>query len=54
MKNSGRLPSVVCISPVTAGPNCSPTCSVANETIHARPASAAVTTPKVSSTAPPP
>src|SRR4051794_489526 len=28
-KNSGRLPSVDCSTPVTAGPNDSPTCSVA-------------------------
>ena len=39
-KNSGRLPSVDCISPVAAVPNRSPTCSVENETIHATPASA--------------
>ena len=30
--SSGRLPNVDCINPVTAGPNCSPTCSVANDT----------------------
>ena len=43
-KNSGRLPSVDCITPVTAGPKLRPTCSVANETIHARPASAIAAT----------
>src|SRR5919199_683448 len=41
-KNSGRLPSVDCITPVTAGPKRSPTCSVAKETTHAMPASAPV------------
>ena len=30
--SSGRLPSVDCSRPVTAGPKRSPTCSVANET----------------------
>ena len=40
MKSSGRLPSVDCRTPVTAGPNRSPTCSVANETIEASAASA--------------
>ena len=35
-KNSGRLPSVACSSPVTAGRARRPTCSVANDTIHAR------------------
>ena len=49
MKNSGRLPSVDCMTPVTAGPKRSPTCSVANETTHARPASAIVATTKVAS-----
>ena len=39
-KNSGRLPSVDCISPVAAAPKRSPTCSVANDTIQATPASA--------------
>ena len=39
-KNSGRLPSVACSRPVTAGPKRWPTCSVANDTIHAPPASA--------------
>ena len=39
-KNSGRLPSVDCIRPVTAGPKRWPTCSVENDTIHAPPASA--------------
>ncbi len=47
-KNSGRLPSVDCMTPVTPGPNRSPTCSVENETIHASPASAIVESPKVS------
>lgn len=41
-KNSGRLPSVDCMTPVTAGPKRSPTCSVANDTTQAMPASAAV------------
>ena len=41
-KNSGRLPNVDCITPVTAGPNRRPICSVANDTIHASPASASV------------
>ena len=36
-KNSGRLPSVACSKPVAAGPNRCPTCSVANDTIHAAP-----------------
>jgi hypothetical protein len=40
--SSGRLPSVDCRMPVTAGPKCSPSCSVAKETIQARPASATV------------
>ena len=39
-KNSGRLPSVDCSTPVTAGPKCSPTASVVNEMTQARPASA--------------
>ena len=39
-KNSGKLPSVACIRPVTAGPRRWPTCSVANDTIHAPPARA--------------
>ena len=39
-KNSGRLPSVDCSTPVAAGPKRSPTCSVASETRWARPASA--------------
>ena len=34
-KNSGRLPSVACRSPVDAGPKRCPTCSVANDTIQA-------------------
>ena len=45
-KNSGRLPSVDCIIPVAAAPNRSPTCSVANETIQATPASAMPATTK--------
>ena len=43
-KNSGRLPSVDCITPVTAGPKLRPTCSVANDTIQASPASAIAAT----------
>ena len=39
-KNSGRLPSVACSRPVIAGPKRCPTCSVANDTIQAPPASA--------------
>ena len=39
-KNSGRLPSVDCSTPVTAGPKWPPTSSVVNEITHARPASA--------------
>ena len=45
-KNSGRLPSVDCRTPVTAGPKCSPTCSVVNEITHAMPASAKPATAK--------
>ena len=41
-KNSGRLPTVDCISPVAAGPSRLPTCSVARATIQARPARASV------------
>ena len=40
--SSGRLPSVDCNMPVTPGPKRSPSCSVANDTTHARPASASV------------
>ena len=40
--SSGRLPSVDCSTPVTAGPKRSPTCSVASETTCASPASATV------------
>jgi len=40
MKNSGRFPSDDCRKPVIAGPKRAPTCSVANDTIHASPASA--------------
>jgi hypothetical protein len=42
MNSSGRLPSVDCSTPVTAGPNDSPTCSVENDTTYASPASATV------------
>ena len=41
-KNSGRLPSVDCMKPVIAAPKRPPTCSVANDTTQARPASASV------------
>src|SRR4051794_29884181 len=51
--SSGRLPSVDCSSPVTPGPKRSPTCSVANETTQARPASATVASAKASSGAAP-
>jgi hypothetical protein len=44
--SSGRLPSVDCIIPVTPGPKRSPSCSVANDTTHASPASASVATAK--------
>ena len=44
--SSGRLPSVDCASPVAAGPKRSPTCSVARDTSHARPASARVASAK--------
>jgi hypothetical protein len=47
-KNSGRFPSVDCSTPVIAGPKRSPTCSVANDTTHASPASAAAATTKAS------
>ena len=40
MKSSGRLPSVDCSAPVTAGPYRSPTDSVAIEIAHASPPSA--------------
>ncbi len=40
--SSGRLPSVDCSMPVTPGPKRSPSCSVANDTTQARPASASV------------
>ncbi len=43
-KNSGRLPSVDCSTPVAAGPKLRPTCSVAKDTIQARPASAIAAT----------
>ncbi len=48
MKNSGRLPSVDCMKPVTAGPKRSPTCSVASATTQASPASASVAAAKAS------
>ncbi len=41
MKSSGRLPSVDCSTPVTAGPNLAPTDSVAIPIAHATPPSAA-------------
>ena len=40
--SSGRLPSVDCSTPVTPGPKRSPSCSVAKEISHARPARATV------------
>ena len=46
MKNSGRFPSVDCRNPVTAGPNRTPTCSVASATTQASPASASVAAAK--------
>ena len=49
MNSSGRLPSVDCSTPVIAGPNRSPTCSVENDTTYASPASATVATPNASS-----
>ena len=48
-KSSGRLPSVDWSTPVTPGPKRSPTCSVANETSHASPASAIVAMANASS-----
>ena len=39
-KSSGRFPSVVCRTPVSAGPNRAPTASVARPIAHASPASA--------------
>src|SRR5262245_17749492 len=47
MKSSGRLPSVDCSTPVTAGPKRAPTDSVAIETTHASPASAMPDTTKI-------
>ncbi len=44
--SSGRLPSVDCNIPVIAGPKRSPSCSVANDTTHAKPANASVATAK--------
>ena len=46
MNSSGRLPSVDCSTPVTAGPNRAPTDSVATPMIQARPPSAAPQTMK--------
>jgi hypothetical protein len=43
--SSGRLPSVDCSIPVTP-PKRSPSCPVANDTTHARPASASVASRK--------
>ena len=48
MKNSGRLPRVDCMKPVTAGPKRRPTCSVASATTQASPASASVAAAKAS------
>ena len=53
MKNSGRLPRVDCMKPVTAGPKRMPTCSVARATTQASPASATVAAAKAG-TAPAP
>ena len=50
MKSSGRLPSVDCSTPVTAGPNRSPTCSVEKLTIQASPARASVAAAKAATT----
>ena len=44
MKSSGRLPSVDCSTPVTAGPKRAPTTSVPTPTVHARSASATIPT----------
>jgi hypothetical protein len=52
--STGRLPSEACSIPVIAGPRCSPSCSVANETTHARPPSASVAMPKRGTAAHPP
>ena len=41
-KNSGRLASDACKTPVTAGPARRPTCSIETETTQATPASASV------------
>ena len=48
-KNSGRLPSVDCSTPVIAGPKRSPTSSVAKETTQAIPPSAMPETTKAAS-----
>ena len=47
-KSSGRFPSVAWRNPVTAGPKCRPTCSVATATSQASPARASAETPKAS------
>jgi hypothetical protein len=52
-KNSGRLPSVDWRTPVTAGPKCSPTASVVNETTQASPASAMPATTNASTSGAP-
>ena len=54
MKSSGRLPSDACSTPVTAGPKCCATPSVANETTHASPASATAETTKITTGSAPP
>ena len=46
MKSSGRLPSVDCSTPVTAGPKRAPTDSVPMPTAQARPPSATAETRK--------
>ena len=46
-KSSGRLPSVDCRTPVTAGPNLVPTDSVPTPTVHASPAKATPATTNV-------
>lgn len=52
-KNSGRLPSVDCRTPVAAGPKCRPTSSVATDTTQASPASARAATANAGSAAAP-
>ena len=46
-KSSGRLPSVDCSTPVSAGPNREPTASVARPIAQASPASAAAAVRKM-------